>query len=51
MRHILADATKRSSGDQMPSCPLNSGGVATWISGLPAQEITPLRYSVHLTAV
>lgn len=51
IRQMFADATNRSSGDQIPSCPLNSGGVATWISGFPAQEMIPLRYSVHLTDV
>src|SRR5688572_19802600 len=29
MKHELTDATKRCSGVQKPSCPLNSGGAST----------------------
>ena len=43
----VMDATNTFSGAQMPSCPLTSGGVAPWISGFPAQEMTPLGRSVH----
>ena len=35
MKHEAAAATNRSSGEIIPSCPSNSGGVATSTTGFP----------------